>query len=162
MNQVLHQKLNYDPALKVERPYPGDAEGSYVLEAYPDVHQMVLLKSPNAGELNGKILFGKKAAGPPSHVHGGCQAAVLDEMMGSCGWHNGMGVLAAKIEVEFLHMVPCGVEIDLKARVLQKENRKVSIIAELWQGEKLLAHSKGLFIILTEDKLAFLGKLNQK
>lgn len=158
----MNTKLNYDPALKVERPYPGDSEGAYVLNAYPDVHEMVMLKSPNEGELHGKILFGKKAAGPPGHVHGGCQAAVLDEMMGSCGWHNGMGVLAAKIEVEFLHMVPYGVEIDLKAKVLHRENRKVSIVAEIWNGDQLLAHSKGLFIVLSEEKLQYLGIINRQ
>lgn len=153
----MSSKLKYDPAQVVPRPYPADVQGGYVLNSHPDVLEMVLLKSPVEGEILGKIYFGKKSAGPPGHVHGGCQAAVLDEMMGSCGWYNGMGVVAAKIEVEFVQMVPYENEIDLAARVVQKENRKVTIVAELWFRGEMVAHSKGLFIILTNDKLKHLG-----
>lgn len=157
----MSEKLIYDNSLRVERPYPGDAHGSYVLGAYPDVLEIVLLRSPHQNELNGKIYFGKKSAGPPGHVHGGCQAAVLDEMMGSCGWHNGMGVLAAKIEVEFMHLVPYETPIDLWSKVLKVDNRKVTIAAEIRHGDKTLARSSGLFIILKEEKLRHLDQIKK-
>lgn len=156
------EKLNYDTSLRVERPYPGDDHGSYVLGAYPDVLEMVLLRSPEEGELLGKIYFGKKSAGPPGHVHGGCQAAVLDEMMGSCGWHSGRGVLAAKIEVEFLHLVPYETPIDLWSKIIKVDNRKVTVAAEIRLEGKTLARSSGLFIILKEEKLRHLDQIKKK
>lgn len=158
----MSSNLVYDPSLRVARPYPGDDHGSYVLETYPDVLEMVLLRSPNENELLGKIYFGKKSAGPPGHVHGGCQAAVLDEMMGSCGWHHSKGVLAAKIEVEFMHLVPYEVPIDLWAKIIKVENRKITIAAEIRLEEKALARSSGLFIILKEEKLKHLDQIKNK
>ena len=94
--------LKYDPNLVVPKPYPGDAGGSFVLGTDSDVLQMVLQKTTIENELHGKVWFGWKTAGPPGHVHGGCQAAILDEMMGSTGWYFQHGVVAAKFEVELL------------------------------------------------------------
>ena len=145
-------KLTYDPNLVIPRPYPGDENGSFVLDSYKDVLEIVLLKSSVPLEMRGKILFGKKSAGPPGHVHGGCQAAVLDEMMGACGWHHGLGVVAGKIEVNFLQMVPYGKEIDLVARIIKQDDRKVTVTAEIILDGVVLAHSKGLFIVLSDER----------
>src|SRR5438128_1851482 len=100
------QKLSYDSALLVPKPYPGDARGSFVLGTDSDVLQTVLLKSSVENQLNGRVWFGRKTAGPPGHVHGGCQAAILDEMMGSTAWHFGYPVVAANIDVSFIDMIP--------------------------------------------------------
>ncbi|MGZ3690191.1 MAG: PaaI family thioesterase [Pseudobdellovibrio sp.] len=149
--------LQYDPQLYVTKPYPGDAEGSFVLGTDSDVLQTVLQKSDIHHELNGCVWFGYKTAGPPGHVHGGCQAALLDEMMGSTAWHWGYKVVAAKIEVEFLEMVPYKMQYNLKGRITQVDKRKVSVEAELSKGEKIFARSKGLFIILKDEQLTHLN-----
>jgi acyl-coenzyme A thioesterase PaaI-like protein len=127
------------------------------LSSTPGVLQMVLLKSEQALEVNGCIVFGPRSLGPPLHVHGGCQAAVLDEMMGSTGWHFGHAVVAAKIEVSFFEMVPIGVQLELKGKIISQEERKIVIQASLLQQGKLLAQSSGLFIVLKEEDQKKLG-----
>lgn len=148
----MQSKLIYDKNLYVPKPYPGDAAGSFVLGTNSDVLQTVLLKSNQANELNGRVWFGYKTAGPPGHVHGGCQAAILDEMMGSTGWHFGHPVVAAKIDVNFLEMIPYENSYELLGRIEKIENRKIYISAKLFLGETVYAHSTGLFISLTEEQ----------
>lgn len=146
-------RIKYDPNLAVPKPYPGDAEGSFVLGTDSDVLQTVLIKSSIENELLGHVWFGWKTAGPPGHVHGGCQAAVLDEMMGSTGWYYKHPVVAAKIEFELLEMVPYEKEYDLRGFITKVDKRKVHIEAQLFKGEVIYARSKGLFIILKDEHM---------
>lgn len=149
----MSKRIHYDPKLLISKPYPGDAEGSFVLGTDSDVLQTVLIKSDVANELRGHVWFGLKTAGPPGHVHGGCQAAILDEMMGSTGWHFKHPVVAAKIDVEFLQMVPYEAQYDLIGRITNIDKRKVHIEAQLYKGEVVYARSTGLFIILNDQQL---------
>ena len=87
-------------------------------------------------------------------MHGGCQAAILDEMMGSTGWHFGYSVVAAKIEVSFLEMVPYEKCYELRGKIIKVDDRKVRISAELYSGERIFANSSGLFIVLKSDQLS--------
>ncbi|WP_277578606.1 PaaI family thioesterase [Bdellovibrio svalbardensis] len=153
-------KLKYDKSLEVPKPYKGDSRGSYVMES--SQLEIVLLKSSEPQELLGEVWFEVESAGPPGHVHGGCQAAVLDEVMGSTGWHHGFGVVAAKIEVEFLEMVPVRKQYSLRGKIVSTENRKIFVEAEIFDSTKIYARSKGLFICLAPEQLQSLGeKLNR-
>ena len=151
--RTMKSKLKYDHSKFVAKPYPGDAEGSFVLGTDADVLQTVLLKSEVPNELLGCVWFGTKTAGPPGHVHGGCQAAVLDEMMGSTAWHFGNQVVAAKIEVQFMKMVPYERQYNIRGRITEISRRKVSVEAELFDDENIYAKSSGLFVILKDESL---------
>lgn len=147
------QKLVYDSDKLVPKPYPGDAKGSFVLGTDSDVLQSVLLKSDVENQLNGRVWFGRKTAGPPGHVHGGCQAALLDEMMGSTAWYFGYPAVAAKIEVSFLEMIPYEQSYELRGKITNVDNRKVLVVGELFKDDTLYASSSGLFIVLSNDQL---------
>lgn len=147
--------LNFDKNLQITKPYPGEAQGAFVLQS--SQMEMVLLRSTNAHELLGEVWFDVTTAGPPGHVHGGCQAAILDEMMGATGWHHGFAVVAAKIEVEFLQMVPVQRQYSVRGQILRNENRKVYIQAELFKGEQIFARSNGLFVSLTPEQMKSLA-----
>ena len=149
------QFLKYDKTQEVTKPYRGDSQGSYVLKA--PQFEMVFLKSPNMNELMAEVWFKVDAAGPPGHVHGGCQAAVLDEVMGSTGWHHGFGVVAAKIEVEFLDMIPVNQQYSVRGKIDSSDRRKIYITAEIFNSKKTFAKSKGLFICLTDEQMKALG-----
>src|SRR5687767_9779706 len=60
------------------------------------------------GALVGTAWFGDAVEGPPGHAHGGSIAALMDEAMGLAAWVAGHTVVAGKISVEFLRMVPLG------------------------------------------------------
>ena len=69
------------------------------------------------GAVVGRAWFGPGAAGPPSHAHGGSIAAVLDEAMGVAAWSRGYASVAARLEVDFVKMIPLGTDALLEAWV---------------------------------------------
>lgn len=147
--------LKFDQQLVVEKPYPGDSQGAFLLSS--SQLEMVLLRSAQHHELNAEVWFTAATAGPPGHVHGGCQAAVLDEVMGSTGWAHGYGVVAAKIDVAFMEMVPVLRQYSMRGRITSIDKRKIFIEAELFDSEKVYAKSTGLFIVLTKEQMDSLG-----
>lgn len=146
-------QLDYDPALEIPRPYFGDSAGAFVLEDSEDSIQIALLKSEKHHELLAKVWFGPRTAGPPGHVHGGCQAAVLDEMMGSTAWHSGFKVVAGTIEIQFLDMIPLLHSYSVRGQILRVEGRKVFVEASIYIDDKIYAKSKGVFIQLKDEYL---------
>ena len=142
---------------KVATPYRGDSVGAFVLGSPPDLLRMDLVKSPRHHELLAEVWLGPKTAGPPGHVHGGCLAAILDEMMGSTAWHFSLRVVAAKIEVEFLKMAPVKQNYQIRGRIIKIEGRKVFVQAELFGRKTLYAKSTGLFVQLSPEQIKSLA-----
>lgn len=143
--------LKYNADLDIGKPYPGDNKGAFLLSS--SQLEMVLLKSSIHHELNAEVWFSEATAGPPGHVHGGCQAAVLDEVMGSTAWAHGYGVVAAKIEVEFVEMIPVLHQYSVRGRITSINQRKIYVEGEIFDQEKVYAKSTGLFIVLTEEQM---------
>lgn len=100
--------------------------------------------------LYAKAWFGRETQGPPGHVHGGAMAAVLDEAMGGACWMNGHRTVAAKIAVSFLEMVKLETETRVESRIERVDGRKVYVRAMLFDRERRVAESDGLFIVLRE------------
>ncbi|MFW7381173.1 MAG: PaaI family thioesterase [Oligoflexus sp.] len=113
--------------------------------------------------LFGRIIFGKGAEGPPGHAHGGAQAAVIDEICGGALWVWGHQVVAAKLETEFIKMVPLGQELILEGRLTHRNGRKLEtegFIKNL--DQEVLAKGKVLFIELSSEKFQFLHDTKEK
>lgn len=103
--------------------------------------------------LRGKIWFGPATQGPPGHAHGGSMAAVLDDAMGVAAWVAGHMVVAAKIEIRFVSMLPLGTVALLEASVAEAEGRKVRTKAELRDDAgTVFATGEGLFIHLGAER----------
>ena len=100
----------------------------------------------------GKIFFGKGTQGPPGHAHGGSMAAVLDEAMGFAAWIAGQTVVAARIVVEYMEMLPVNTVVTVEAWVEGIEGRKVNTVAKLYAGDTVFASAKGLFINIPSEK----------
>jgi len=104
--------------------------------------------------LFGRVWFGPQAEGPPGHVHGGAQAAALDEVCGGCVWAAGEMVVAARLETEFLEMVPLEKELVLEGRIVKAEKRKVMTTGEIkTESGTVLARAEVLFVKVGRDKL---------
>lgn len=100
----------------------------------------------------GKVFFGEAAQGPPGHAHGGSMAAVLDEAMGFSAWLAGHTVVAAKIAVEYMKMLPVNNVVTVEAWIEKIEGRKVFTRAKLYDREKTFTTSEGLFINIPAEK----------
>lgn len=145
--------LSVDPDLVLKTPYPKDKVGAYVLNDEKDSIQIITYKSKNKNEIDAKVWFGPQTAGPPGHVHGGCQAAVLDEMMGTVGWYLGYKVAAARIEVNFFNMVPICHTYKMNSKVIKVERRKVFVEAQLFDDTKIYSKSAGIFVQLSDETI---------
>ena len=102
--------------------------------------------------MHGRLWFGRNAAGPPGHAHGGAQAAVLDEAMGGVCWYNGYSVLAGEITVRFLKPLPLGFDTFVFAQIDGVAGRKLRVSADIAttnraDGERVVfARAHGTFI----------------
>ncbi|MFN7971087.1 MAG: PaaI family thioesterase [Acidobacteriota bacterium] len=95
--------------------------------------------------------FGAATQGPPGHVHGGCLAAVLDELMGACAWTNGHQVMAVHLDFDYRAPVPIGVPIAFEAWLDVVGERKVETRgkATLPDG-RIATESHGVFARMPE------------
>ena len=98
--------------------------------------------------------FGRGAEGLPGYAHGGSVAAVLDEGMGAAAWVAGHPSIAARISIDFRHLVPLGLDALIEAWVEGTDGRKITTRARLLDGDgRVLAQSDGLFVKLTEEQI---------
>ncbi|MCB0348244.1 MAG: PaaI family thioesterase, partial [Bdellovibrionales bacterium] len=134
----------------IEPPFPTGKIGSFVSSKRSEnpIKITYMVNPEEKNTLYGEVNFLPGAEGPPGHVHGGCQAAVLDETMGSCCWANNLYVVAKKIEVEFIDMLPLTQTYKLVSSIEKIDGRKVFVTAKITIDEKDYAKSTGLFIVL--------------
>ncbi|RLD45010.1 MAG: PaaI family thioesterase [Bacteroidetes bacterium] len=100
----------------------------------------------------GKVFFGEATQGPPGHAHGGSMAAVLDEAMGFSAWIAGHTVVAAKITVEYLQMLPVNSTVTVEAWVESVDGRKVMTKGKIYSDDDVFSTSEGLFINIPAEK----------
>jgi uncharacterized membrane protein YGL010W/acyl-coenzyme A thioesterase PaaI-like protein len=100
-------------------------------------------------KLWGQVRFNRELTGPPKHAHGGAQAYVLDEAMGTVCWQSLKPVVAKSIQVEFKKMVPLHADLVVTAEIVGEENGDVHVVSELLDADgHVLAKGSGLFHIL--------------
>jgi len=101
----------------------------------------------------GKAWFGPGAQGPPGHAHGGSISALLDEAMGLACWMAGHTVVAAKLTVRFIEMLPLGQEIIFEAWIKETDGRKIITRSCLHHPNgTLYGKGSGLFIVIEPEK----------
>jgi acyl-coenzyme A thioesterase PaaI-like protein len=100
-----------------------------------------------------KVYFGELAQGPPSHAHGGSMAAVLDEAMGLAAWAANHSVVAAKIAIEYVAMLPLDAVTIVETWVDKIVGRKVWMKAEIQNSDgKVFSKGEGLYVSLPVEK----------
>ena len=113
--------------------------------------------------LKSRVHFGHGVEGPPDHVHGGCMAALMDEMMGFGAWSNGHAVVAGEITVRFEAATLITAPVACDAWIDRVEGRKVFMRAEARVDEEdglLLGSSRGVFIEI--DQSAHLERIAKR
>ena len=137
-------------------PFPeGPARRSFVSgTASADRTLVAYFRQASSDHLYATIRFGPAAEGPPDAVHGGAIAAVLDEAMGAACWMNKHAVVAARITINFRHLVPLGFAGRVEAWIDRIEGRKVFLIARLTDDAgRVHAEGEGLFVKLTKEQM---------
>lgn len=109
--------------------------------------------------VRGKVTYGWAYQGPPGHLHGGCIAALFDEVLGLTQSLSGRPGMTGTLTVRYRKPVPLQTELRIEATLQRVEGRKIFTEARLYAGETLVAEAEGLFISVD---LAYMDKILPK
>ncbi len=101
-----------------------------------------------------RVRCGSAHEGPPERVHGGVLAMLLDEVMGSALTVNNELAFTARLEADYRAAAPLGEELELRARVVERDGRKIRVEAEIRHGDEVAVVGRGLFISMLEARRA--------
>ena len=102
---------------------------------------------PVDGELRGRFFVKHDLMGPEGLMHGGLAATALDEAMALLMVVESPGAPTARLETDLRAPIPVGTSLEVRARVVERDGRKLICTAELLdQSETILAQARGIFI----------------
>jgi acyl-coenzyme A thioesterase PaaI-like protein len=142
------------------QPFPELSASRSFVSSDPggDRLRVAYFRIPGEERLYARAWFGPGAEGPPRSAHGGAVAAVLDEAMGGVCWMNGHHVVAARIGVTYLHILPLGTDATVEAWLEVVDGRKVSVRSRLAdEAGTVYAEGEGLFVVLRPERLTELA-----
>jgi len=84
--------------------------------------------------------------GAPGRLHGGVMMAFFDEALGLLCKHLGAETMTASLTVDFRAPVHVGATLELRSWVELREGRKWRMRGEAYEGDRLLAEARGLWI----------------
>ena len=114
-----------------------------------------------AGGLVGETTLGVAYEGPPSYVHGGMSALLMDQVLGDTAAVAGVWGMTVHLELDYRGPLPIGERLVLRGRVAESEGRKslvVGTIALAATPDSPLVEARGLFVTPRPEKLeAYFG-----
>jgi uncharacterized protein (TIGR00369 family) len=97
--------------------------------------------------------------GPPSFLHGGVIATLLDEAMSKAVRARGLTTMTRQMEIDYLRPVPSGTHIRIEGRVVRSEGRKHWTEARILNAKAVaLATGKGLFVEVRANRMKATGR----
>ena len=113
------------------------------------------------GGLVGEATLGVAYEGPPSYVHGGMSALLMDQVLGDTAAEAGVWGMTAHLELDYRGPLPIGEPLVLRGRVGESNGRKsliVGTIARAAAPDEVLVEARGLFVTPRREKLeAYFG-----
>ena len=100
----------------------------------------------DADEVIGQAMFSASYAGPPDSVHGGIIAAVFDELLSMANIVNGVAGFTGSLTIKYHQPTPINQIIDLHARCIRVDGRKVISQGEMLANGQVTARAEGLFV----------------
>jgi acyl-coenzyme A thioesterase PaaI-like protein len=97
-------------------------------------------------EIHGRVTFDYQYEGPPTCVHGGVIAELFDELMGAANVIAEKPSMTGTLTVRYRKHTPLLTPLDLVARCLKSEGRKVHTWAAIYHQGAVTAEANGLFI----------------
>jgi acyl-coenzyme A thioesterase PaaI-like protein len=110
------------------------------------------------GVVRGKVTFGWAYQGPPGHLHGGFIAAMFDEALGMAQSMSGNPGMTGTLTVRYRKPTPLYTPLDVEARFLRVEGRKIFTEAKLFARGELTAEAEAIFISIDLSKMRLEAK----
>jgi acyl-coenzyme A thioesterase PaaI-like protein len=94
-----------------------------------------------------EVVLGPAHEGPPGRAHGGMVASLFDEVMGFALWMEAIPGYTAWLRVDYRAAMPLAEPLELRARVMGRDGRKVFLTGTATHDGRVLAEAEGLFVI---------------
>jgi acyl-coenzyme A thioesterase PaaI-like protein len=107
--------------------------------------------------VSAEVTLGSAYEGPPSFVHGGMSALLMDQLLGSAAAEAGLWGMTAHLELDYRGPLPLETPLVLRARVVENEGRKSLItgtIALAADPDGVLVEARGVFVLPRPEKVA--------
>jgi hypothetical protein len=104
-------------------------------------------------EIRGRARFGYPYEGPPTCVHGGVIAELFDELMGAANVLANRPAMTGTLTVRYRKPTPLLTPLDLMARFVRSERRKIFTWAAIYNDGVLTAEAEGIFIEVQPKQL---------
>ena len=121
------------------------------------LHLTFILVTNEAGQLTAttSVELTRLHEGPPGYIHGGIIATLLDEAMSKLNRPLNVLAMTRSLSVDYLRPSPLGVPLQLIARHIRQDGRKILHEADLLdQDGTQLAHAEGFFLVIPPGMLA--------
>jgi hypothetical protein len=104
-------------------------------------------------ELRGRAFFDYQFEGPPTCVHGGVIAALMDEMLGAVNILTGSAGMTGTLTIKYRAPTPLLSVLDVVARQTGIEGRKIYAWGALYADGVLTAEAEGIFIKMRPERM---------
>jgi hypothetical protein len=109
------------------------------------------------GGVLAETALGLPYEGPPSYVHGGVSALLMDQLLGSAAIAAGLWGMTARLELDYRRPVPLETPLLLRAAVTESAGRKVVITGTISLREtpdQALVEARGVFVAPRPERSA--------
>lgn len=101
-----------------------------------------------------KVTLGSAFEGAPGRAHGGIVAAVFDDTMGFVLSMYQTPAFTGRLSVSYLAPTPVGEELVFRARLRERNGRKLWIEGDAQWHDKRIVEAEGLFIAISPEQFA--------
>ncbi len=126
----------------------------------PPVRVAVVEGEDGRQEIAGRANFGFAYEGPPTCVHGGVIAELLDEVLGAANIVAEHPAMTGTLTVRYRKPTPLNTDLRVEARFVRAEGRKVYTWGGIYAGEVLTAEADGIFIEVVPTQMLDIAESN--
>jgi hypothetical protein len=126
----------------------------------PPVRVAVVEGDGGRPEIAGRANFGFAYEGPPTCVHGGVIAELLDEVLGAANIVAGHPAMTGTLTVRYRKPTPLNADLRVEARFVRADGRKVYTWGGVYTGDTLTAEADGIFIEVVPTQMLNIAEAN--
>jgi hypothetical protein len=126
----------------------------------PPVRVAVVDGADGRPEIHGLANFGFAYEGPPTCVHGGVIAELLDEVLGAANIVADHPAMTGTLTIRYNRPTPLNTDLRVEARFVRQDGRKIHAWGGIYHGDVLTAEAEGLFIEVRPKQMLTIAEAN--
>ncbi|HEX3979868.1 MAG TPA: PaaI family thioesterase [Acidimicrobiales bacterium] len=126
----------------------------------PPVRVAVVEGEDGRPEIRGLANFGFAYEGPPTCVHGGVIAELLDEVLGAANIVAQHAAMTGTLTIRYRSPTPLNTDLRVEARFVRQDGRKIYAWGGVYHGDVLTAEADGLFIEVRPKQMLTIAEAN--